>query len=64
MGLRPRRDPRRLVGAGWWINNLPGTNDRVKMALSSGGSYTTPHSPSQDLTADWYPVYELLLCVA
>ncbi|PGH50039.1 hypothetical protein CRI70_14280 [Streptomyces sp. Ru87] len=52
-------------GGGWWVNNLSGSNDRVAM-YGSGGTriYTTPHSPSQDTTANWTPVYNITVCVA
>ena len=51
-------------GSGWWVNNLPGTRDRVAMYNSSGSRiYTTPHSPSRDDTANWGPVYDILVCV-
>ncbi|TDU79987.1 hypothetical protein [Streptomyces sp. KS 21] len=50
-------------GGGWWYNNLAGTNDRVAMYTSSG-IYRTPHSPSQDTTANWTPVTSMVVCVA
>lgn len=54
------------VGGGWWINYLPGTRDRVAMYAATGSQpiYTTPHSPSRDDTANWSPVYRILVCVA
>ncbi|GAA3868201.1 hypothetical protein GCM10022243_37330 [Saccharothrix violaceirubra] len=53
-------------GTGWWINNLPGTRDRVAMFDRRTGkkSYVTPHSPSRDLTGDWTNVKFMQLCVA
>ncbi|MFF2520945.1 hypothetical protein [Streptomyces liangshanensis] len=52
-------------GGGWWYNNLTGTRKKVAM-FGSGGNriYTTPNAPSQDTTANWTPVYSLLVCVA
>jgi hypothetical protein len=51
-------------GGGWWSNQLTGNNDRVRMFLTNGKTYTTPHSPFYDGTADWTPVTRLLVCVA
>lgn len=51
-------------GSGWWSNRLSGSRTKVGMLNSSGSRiYTTPSAPSDDSTADWTPVYTLLLCV-
>lgn len=54
------------VGAGWWFNRLPGnTRDRVAMYdADSVEIYRTPHSPVNDETANWTPVYQLQTCVS
>jgi hypothetical protein len=57
--------PANWVGSGWWENRLPGTNDRVQMYGSNNRpSYKTPHSPYSDYSANWKPVYWMLVCVA